>query len=231
MPKTHDAFAFRSFDRERILSRPYFRAWRETWLDIKDDWSDAELLKAFAVVYSDSMTMQIFMQQLLDWLDDGLAIMKKYRRRIKKHVDRLIRRRDSVANQIAVADETSTADIITNLRGYHKRTAKLAERYADCLAATDDLEKKIRARYREFEDEINHNYRQTFGKRLRQARSEKGLTQAQLGESVKLSQKTISGYEKGLREPNFAQMVRFAYKLNRSVDWFLGVHTYLLKTN
>lgn len=222
--KRHDAFAFANFDAAKILQRPYFWQWRKEWLSVKNEWSDAELLEHFAVDYSDSATMQVVMQQALDWFDDGLALMKKYRRRIKKHIDCLIQHRDSVANQIAVADETSTADI-TNLRGCHKRTANLAERYADCLAATDDLEKKIHARYREFEDEINHNYRQTFGKRLRQARLEKGLTQTQLGDSVSLSQKTISGYEKGLREPNLAQMVRFAYKLNRPVGWFLDAET------
>lgn len=226
MPKTRNAFAFRGFDSSRILQRPFFKEWREEWLSVKDEWSDAELLKFFAVDYSGSLNGQVVMQQALDWFDDGLALMKKYRRRIKKRVDFLIRRRDSVANQIADADETAD---VANLRTCHKRTTKLAENYTAILAEIDDLSKKISNRYSEFEAEINYRERKAFGERLRQARLAAGLTQAQLGESLQLSQKAISGYEVGTREPTLSQMIRLAYKLNRSVDWFLGVHTHLFK--
>ena len=227
MPKTRNAFAFRGFDNERILSRRFCKKFREAW-QATENRTDAEILDYFNVSYSYD-GVNIDNQYALDGLNELLIkYVTPYQKHLKRHVERLTNYINAVANKIAAADETAD---VANLREHHKRAIKLAEKHKHCADSVDGLKKKLSKQYKAVEDEIGYQYRKSFGERLRQARLAAGLTQAQLGESLQLSQKAISGYEVGAREPNLAQMVRFAYKLNRPVDWSLGVHTYLLKEN
>lgn len=227
MPKTRNAFAFRGFDNERILSRRFCKKFREAW-QATENRTDAEILDYFNVSYSYD-GVNIDNQYALDGLNELLIkYVTPYQKHLKRHVERLTNYINAVANKIAAADETAN---VADLREHHKRAIKLAEKHKHCADSVDGLKKKLSKQYKAVEDEIGYQYRKSFGERLRQARLAAGLTQAQLGESLQLSQKAISGYEVGAREPNLAQMVRFAYKLNRPVDWFLGVHTYLLKAN
>lgn len=61
-----------------------------------------------------------------------------------------------------------------------------------------------------------------FGKRLKELREEKELTQAQLGKLVNLSQQTIGHYEVGRAKPDFETIQRFAEIFNVSTDYLLG---------
>lgn len=49
-----------------------------------------------------------------------------------------------------------------------------------------------------------------FGKRLRKAREQKGLTQLELAKRANLGESTISFYELGRREPNYDTLLRLA---------------------
>lgn len=230
MPKTKDAFAFRGFDNERILSRRFCKKFREAWRATENR-TDAEILNYFNVSYSHAVAHinNLNNQYVLDGLNELLIkYMTPYQKHLKRHVERLTNYINAVANKIAAADETAD---VADLREHHKRAIKLAEKHKHCADSVDGLKKKLSKQYKAVEDEVGYQYRKSFGERLRQARLAAGLTQAQLGESLQLSQKAISGYEVGAREPDLAQLVRFAYKLNRPVDWFLDVHTHLLKTN
>ncbi len=57
----------------------------------------------------------------------------------------------------------------------------------------------------------------TIGKRIKQVRNEKGLTQKQLGELSKTSEGTVRQYEIGKRQPRLEQLRRIAAALG--VDW------------
>ncbi len=57
---------------------------------------------------------------------------------------------------------------------------------------------------------------------LRILRRERGLTQAELAQKMKLKQYNISDYEIGRIEPNVATLIRFAEVFNVSLDFLVG---------
>jgi len=59
---------------------------------------------------------------------------------------------------------------------------------------------------------------QNFGERLKQARLENGLTQAQLAEMIGVAKTTLTGYEKGGREPDLYKIEALSKALNISAD-------------
>ena len=65
-----------------------------------------------------------------------------------------------------------------------------------------------------------------FGKRLRQARIEKNLTQQAVADAIKVELRTYQRYEQGSREPSFATLVVLADILNVSIDYLLARKNY-----
>ncbi|MTI49434.1 MAG: helix-turn-helix transcriptional regulator [Firmicutes bacterium] len=61
-----------------------------------------------------------------------------------------------------------------------------------------------------------------FGKRLRELRLNKSLTQEQLGKIIGKSKNNISQYETGKREPDLETLNKFAEIFNVKVDYLLG---------
>ena len=62
----------------------------------------------------------------------------------------------------------------------------------------------------------------TFAKRLRQLRTEQGLSQSALAEKVGLSKSSINMYERGEREPGFTALTAFAELFSTDIDSLLG---------
>ena len=60
-----------------------------------------------------------------------------------------------------------------------------------------------------------------FGQAMKQARTAKGMTQAQLAEKVGLVSKTVTNIESQKQPPSFVSFVRIVTLLNISVDGFL----------
>lgn len=60
-----------------------------------------------------------------------------------------------------------------------------------------------------------------FGKRLREMREKKGLTQAELAKIASLGESTISFYESGKREPNYEMLVALANILDTTPNYLL----------
>lgn len=63
--------------------------------------------------------------------------------------------------------------------------------------------------------------RTQFGKRLREARENTGLTQSMLATRLGVRQGTISAYECGQRLPDVELLAMFAQTLNVNADWLL----------
>ena len=61
-----------------------------------------------------------------------------------------------------------------------------------------------------------------YGKRIKQARIEKGLTQRQLAEKVSVHPNAIGEYERGTVVPSFTIMARISEVLDVSLDWLAG---------
>ncbi|MBE5756297.1 MAG: helix-turn-helix transcriptional regulator [Clostridiales bacterium] len=61
----------------------------------------------------------------------------------------------------------------------------------------------------------------TFGKRLKELRLEKGLSQRELGKVFNVCNQTISFWEIGSREPDLDTLVEIASYFNLSVNQLL----------
>ena len=65
-----------------------------------------------------------------------------------------------------------------------------------------------------------------LGKRLKELREEKGLTQKQLAEQLNLHSVTYLHYEKSQREPPLAVLVQMAIFFEVTTDYLLGLTDY-----
>ena len=65
-----------------------------------------------------------------------------------------------------------------------------------------------------------------LGKRLKELREEKGLTQKQLAEQLNLHSVTYLHYEKSQREPPLAVLVQMAVFFEVTTDYLLGLTDY-----
>ena len=61
-----------------------------------------------------------------------------------------------------------------------------------------------------------------YGTRIAAERERLGLTQAELADKVNVSQKSISKYERGDRQPNFETITKLANVFGVSIDYLLG---------
>jgi transcriptional regulator with XRE-family HTH domain len=62
----------------------------------------------------------------------------------------------------------------------------------------------------------------TFGTRLKELRNEKGLTQQQLADILKVGRPTIAGYETKDRQPDYEKLSMICQYFNVSSDYLLG---------
>lgn len=63
----------------------------------------------------------------------------------------------------------------------------------------------------------------SVGERLRIARERNNLKQTQVRHRTGINNKTLSGYERGISEPDFETLKLLAELYDVSVDWLLGV--------
>lgn len=61
-----------------------------------------------------------------------------------------------------------------------------------------------------------------FGKRLREVRKSKKITQKELAEQIGISQKSYSHWENNKTFPSFENLVKLADLLEVSLDWLFG---------
>lgn len=60
------------------------------------------------------------------------------------------------------------------------------------------------------------------GKRLKEIRMQRGLSQQKLGDMVGVTKVSICGYENGTRVPTIDNLVKLADSLNITIDYLLG---------
>ena len=65
-----------------------------------------------------------------------------------------------------------------------------------------------------------------FATRLKELRIEKGITQQQLADVLKVDRTTVMKWENGERETNFAMLVKIADYFHESIDYLLGRENY-----
>lgn len=62
-----------------------------------------------------------------------------------------------------------------------------------------------------------------YYQRLKNLRIDNDLTQERMGEIIGVSQRTISHYESGKREPGLTEIKRYAQYFNVSIDYIIGL--------
>ena len=60
------------------------------------------------------------------------------------------------------------------------------------------------------------------GKRLKEIRMQKGLSQQKLGDMIGVTKVSICGYENGTRVPTIDNLVKLADSLDTTIDYLLG---------
>lgn len=63
---------------------------------------------------------------------------------------------------------------------------------------------------------------ESLGNRIRTLRTQKGMTQAELGQVLNVSKVSISGYENNTREPDMRSLIKLADFFNVTTDYLLG---------
>lgn len=61
-----------------------------------------------------------------------------------------------------------------------------------------------------------------IGKRVRELRMERGMSQQELGLAIGVTKVSICGYENGTRLPNLEKLIKLAEVLETSTDYLLG---------
>ena len=191
--KRQDAFAFRGYNGEKILQRPFFKILKFPAA------MDAEILSALKIADSDSV----------DDMENKLIITKATHNRIEEY-RRLIER------------HTRRCDRYNKALGETKRKAVITDYFTATLDCVE-LAEKFAKLYYETEKRIQERYRHEFSLRLRQARIAAGLTQRQLGELVQVSPLGISRYERDERDIPIYTVIRLAKVLKLSGDQILGL--------
>ena len=62
-----------------------------------------------------------------------------------------------------------------------------------------------------------------FYNRLKEPRLESGLSQSELANRLNVNQRTISNWEKNIREPNIDMLIKIAQLFDVPTDYLLGV--------
>lgn len=65
-------------------------------------------------------------------------------------------------------------------------------------------------------------YKETFGDKLKQARTEAGYTQQQIEDILGIKKNSLSRYENNQREPDIETLGRLADFYEVSLDWLVG---------
>ncbi|MBD5584754.1 MAG: helix-turn-helix transcriptional regulator [Clostridia bacterium] len=62
-----------------------------------------------------------------------------------------------------------------------------------------------------------------FSERLKQLRIEKKLSQKELATILEVDQRSVSNWEKAVREPDYAMLIKIADYFEVSADYLLGL--------
>ena len=214
--KARDAFAFRGFDGERILQRPYFRAWRKKY-HVNCDLSDAEILTGVIIYYADFNVDTCEYDN--EKLKDLMIRLEKFQRLIQRHANAM----DGRLEKYRRAVQSATAENFS-LQSRLDREEKMSRVYLiDASRAVGDLLVEVKKRWQDSEIDLQGVYRRRFGERLKAAREAAGLSRKELGDAINISPAGYAYYERGQRDVTPTSLIRIARTLNISADWLIGL--------
>ena len=202
--KTRDAFAFRGFDPERILQRPYFRHWRNKY-HVRCDLSDAKILAS--IMHVETHLPLIELENAV--LTELMILLEEFQKLIQRHANAMDGRLERYRRAVSLQDRLDRVDEMTHLY------------IIDVARAVGTLAVEVKERWQTSERTLQTAYRKRFGERLKKAREVAGLTRQQFAAKCNLSMQQVHYYENGQREPSLTSLKRFAWTLKVSIDWLL----------
>ena len=201
--KTKNAFAFRDFDSNRILQRPFFKNFY-----FASDKSDAEILESLSKATEDSA----------DSWERRLHAIKAMHERLAEFRHLIDRHNETRLNKYNREKSESKGIKIVELQ----HPAPVTE-YLNASLSVLELMSKLEKLYCDIEKKIQVSCRKEFGNRLKRARQALGLTQQQLGDLVRISSQGVSLYELGKRDASIPTIIKFAKVLNMNGNQILGI--------
>lgn len=66
----------------------------------------------------------------------------------------------------------------------------------------------------------------TFGKKMREARHDKNLSQVELAKLLHVKRRTVSSWETGVNEPSIEMIKRISKALERDIKYFFDTDVY-----
>lgn len=224
MPKTKDAFAFRDFDEERILQRPWFKRCKEyhtNWDFIIRGEEDSQAVELLYKRIAESLEKNEYAsaQYELKEFKNRIEVVNSYMQRIATHIKRLSSYGFKIG-EIFMAGKYESAEQIRNKM---IRVRDLTEQYSQIIDAIEKLLKNIGKMLTDVEYETTGQYRTTFSTRLREARINAHLSQMQFATQLGMTQGGYRQYENNTREPSLATLARISKILKVSIDWLLGL--------
>lgn len=224
--KIRNAFAFRDFDAEKILQRPFFRQF-----GFDANKSDEEIITSLSATDFESLEIT---QRKFDTMRTLLVRAVEYQKHVERHGDRLTKYARAVERKITV-DETVD---ISALRKRHERAGQLLMKYCGCMTvegvksfflagiSVDNIGRlcsKIGERYKELDEKIKMHYRKIFAQRLKAARKAAKLTQEKFAPRLGLTKNGYALYETAKRDPSIPTLIRLAKELHCTADNLLGL--------
>lgn len=206
MSKTH-AFAFRDFDKRKILQRPIFKHVEvdgEHFLE-GNKFIDDEVINSLRAT---------------DDVNENETNLKKLQAIYEKLVYYQVRLIDRIHLPRLVRLKRATKN--PELR---KRAENLREEYDDDATQVTMTSAWVKKEIEKLEKIIQEQNRNIFASRLKQARQAAGLTQQQLAEKIGFSRAGLTQFENNIREPSLLTAINLARRLNVSLDWLVGIST------
>ena len=216
MPKKIDAFAFRDFDKDRILARKYF--------DVLVDKNGSRLTsKEFTDDEIGKKIAQIFVMDL-----PNIDVNTKELSAVKQIADRLMSFYDLIERHIQRLSALCVKICEVNEKRDNKKLLKL-ERRIRILMSVDypDFQEEVLFKQSQFvktamdmETELNRFF---FGQRLKETRIKMNLSQREFAEKSGFNQTDIALYERGKKFPSVNNLIRLARFTSKTTDYLVGL--------
>lgn len=207
--KTRDAFAFRNFDKTRILQRNFCSNKNPVMLDFCDDAFLEHMCEPFA-------NNSDFVDMRCGQIKEITLELRKYYKRMLKHLSKLGEISIALAKKIASSNEENK-----KWRSQYRRTNDLINKYESIGSFFIGLIDKSNKCYKKLDDKRKKIYRKEFAGRLRLARTVKDYSQGYIANELGLTVGAYQFYERGQREPNLTNLIRLSKILDVTLEWLI----------
>ena len=205
LPKTRDAFAFRTFDHNKILQRPLFK-----FVEVDGEYflknnlrGDGEIFESLSP--TDDVNQNENFLKKLQVIDESLVRLQ-WDIIDHRHIPRLIRFKRTTQNP-----------------KLKKRAGELYEKYDEIAMTVKMAQSMIEDKIFKLEKIIETQHRKIFAQRLKQARKEKKISQRDLSDLTKINRADIGLYETGKKFPSLDNFIKILRCTGISADWLLGM--------